>query len=159
MLAQIAYQNSLDQYKIQLGLPPDLPMVLDRGLTKGFRDVFERIDEWFTDEDREPSELPGYVAQLPELPDVIIDGRPVVALGIKPDQREDVLLAAERLALENRYELMNQRAQLYDAWRSARRPGQCPQGRLQHRRHESDLQAPAPRPTPLPSPTRPSSST
>jgi hypothetical protein len=113
----IAFQNQLDQYKIQLGLPPDLPLVLDRGLTQPFRDVFGRIDRWFGDENRDPADLPGYVEALPRFEDVVLDGRPVVAQGREPSNREDVLLAAERIALENRYELMNARAQLYDAWR------------------------------------------
>jgi hypothetical protein len=91
--------------------------VLDRGLTLGFREVFGRIDDWFEDEDRDPEDLDELVEELPDLPDVILDGRPVVALGLDTNRREDVLLAAERIALEHRYELMNQRARLYDAWR------------------------------------------
>lgn len=114
---QIAYQNLLDQYKMQLGLPPDVPMVLDRGLTQQFRDVFDRIYAWYEDEARDPLDLPDYVRELPTFADVFIDGRPAVKLAIEPNHREDVLLAAERIALENRYELMNARAQLYDAWR------------------------------------------
>ena len=55
---------------------------------------------------------------------MVIDGRSV--LGVyrdadpnEPieDKLEDVLLAGERVALENRLDLMNARAALYDAWR------------------------------------------
>lgn len=114
---QIAYQDQLDQYKVQLGLPPDVPIVLDRELTQQFREVFDRIYAWYENEERDPLDLPLYVEELPQFTDVFIDGRPVVRLGIDPNYRSDVLLAAERVALENRYELMNARAQLYDAWR------------------------------------------
>jgi hypothetical protein len=113
----IQFQTLLDQYKVQLGLPPDLPLVVDRGLTQPFRDVFSQVDRWFGDENRDPAELPRFVERLPRFEDVVLDGRPVVAQGRVPQTREDVLLAAERIALENRYELMNARAQLYDAWR------------------------------------------
>jgi hypothetical protein len=106
-----------DQFKIQLGLPPDTPLVLDRGLLLGFRRVFDRIDEWFTDEERDPEVLPRFVDQLPRLEDVVIDGRAAVELGHDLSRQEEVLLAAERVALENRLELMNERGQLYDSWR------------------------------------------
>lgn len=113
----ISYQTLLDQYKMQLGLPPDLPLVVDRTLTKPFRDVFAQIDKWFGDENRDPAMLPEYVDRLPRFEEVYLDGRAVVGLGRAPETREEVLLAAERIALENRYELMNARGQLYDAWR------------------------------------------
>ncbi len=41
----------------------------------------------------------------------------MVALGKDVTRQEEVLLTAERIALENRYEVMNERAQLYDTWR------------------------------------------
>jgi hypothetical protein len=112
------YRILLDQFKVQLGLPPDVPLVLDYGVANGFRRVFDRIDLWYAREDRLPEELPGIVAQLPTLDDVLIDGRQSVAYGSDIDHQEDVLLAAERVALENRLDLMNQRATLYDVWRT-----------------------------------------
>ncbi len=108
------YQSFLDQYKIQLGLPPDLPLVPDRGLLTGFREVFNAIDNLSVKPRDILTEL---VADLPPLEDVVIDGRPVVELTGKVEKLEDLLLAAERVALTNRVDLMNARARLYDAWR------------------------------------------
>ena len=118
----LLYRNLLDQYKIQLGLPPDTPMVLDRGLTDGFQQVFNRIDRWSARQVRPLEDLPGFLRQLPKLEDVALDGRSAIGI-LDADNQEDVkrlndfLLAAERIALENRLDLMNQRAQLYDVWR------------------------------------------
>jgi hypothetical protein len=111
------FRNTLDQFKIQLGLPPDTPLMVDRGLLAGFRRAFDDIDEWFLEEKRDPADLPGYVNRLPELEDVVVDGRRVVDLGRDPQKLEDVLNDASRVALENRFDLMNARGQLYDAWR------------------------------------------
>jgi hypothetical protein len=111
------YRNILDQYRIQLGLPPDTPIVLDRGLTRSFRDAFDDINRWFVEEDRDPVDLPRLVDGLPALADVVIDGRSILRDGKDPHLEESILLAAERVALENRYELMNERAVLYDRWR------------------------------------------
>jgi hypothetical protein len=118
LTAVLAYRLALDQFRVQIGLPPDLPMILDRGLVDGFRRVFDEIDLWFMREDRQPEELPAYVAKLPALEEVFLDGRAVVEVGTDSNKLEDVLLAAERIALENRFDLMNTRAALYDAWRN-----------------------------------------
>lgn len=202
------YRNTLDNYKVQLGLPPDVTLVPDSALLQGFRTVFDEIDA-LTSKPR--ATLNRMVADLPVLQDVFIDGRPVIesfrlayetgasrqpieariderqrlaglldrltiqirraqtALPGSPDPEraardladfeeqfrlntedlaridstdeadraevrrlidlqeqyliqaerklEDVNRAAERIALENRVDLMNARAQLYDAWR------------------------------------------
>jgi hypothetical protein len=108
------YRNQLDQFKLQLGLPPDIPLTLDRGLIQGFRDVFARIDRL---QIKPRADLERLVQELPALQEVIIDGRPVLATAEKTDKLEDLLLVAERIALENRLDLMNTRAQLYDSWR------------------------------------------
>lgn len=118
LTAVLAYRLALDQYRVQLGLPPDVPIILDRSLMDGFREVFDEIDVWFMREDRQPEELPDYVKKLPALEEVFLDGRPVVAMGTDSNKLEDVLLAAERIALENRFDLMNARGALYDAWRN-----------------------------------------
>src|SRR5207253_2058212 len=63
-------------------------------------------------------------AQLPELEDMIIDGRSVLGVYKKEivdeDDLEALLVAAERVAMERRLDLMNTRAQTYDAWRQIR---------------------------------------
>lgn len=193
IISEVQYRNSIDQYKMQLGLPPDTPVILDRGVTSGFREVFNELDVWAGQPKRDPEQLQPMIARLPELDDVSIDGRPVLDLvrrewaltdrdvviqaieraasdlelnaralreyqAMSPELQErigppvppsrdvlalaaraselpalrkrqqterealgamlnDLLLAAERVALENRVDLMNARALLYDAWR------------------------------------------
>jgi len=118
------FRSQLDQFKVQLGMPPDVPLTLDRSLTKDFKEVFDGIDDWQRDPARDLKDLPQYAARLPNLEDVIIDGRS--ALGVynqgndNEDRLEDLLLAGERVALEHRLDLMNQRAALYDSWRKIR---------------------------------------
>lgn len=119
-----SYRGQLDALKVQLGMPPDVPMILDRSLTRRFKEVFDAIDEWQRDPKRKLEDLPGIVAKLPDLEDVVIDGRSVLAVYKKAtdneDDLEEVLLAAERVALEHRLDMMNARAELYDNWRQIR---------------------------------------
>jgi hypothetical protein len=75
--ASLQYRNLLDQYKVQLGLPPDVPLILDRSVLSGFRNVFKTIDDWFNDEDRVPETLPLLVSKLPTLENVTVDGRSI----------------------------------------------------------------------------------
>jgi hypothetical protein len=121
---QTTYRNDLDSYKIQLGMPPDVPVIIDRSRTKSFKDVFERIDKWSLQPKRERRELQAIIDDLPTLEDLVIDGRSCQEVFNSLDPNgpplEDLLLSAERTALENRLDLMNARAQLYDAWRQIR---------------------------------------
>jgi hypothetical protein len=130
------YRNDLDQFKIQMGLPPDVPLILDRRLTKAFVKTFDDIDEWQRDPGRVLTDLPKIANQLPQLEDVVLDGHSVLGVfgyhqqAVKKgdvseyvnneDKLESLLLAAERVALEHRLDVMNTRAQLYDAWRQIR---------------------------------------
>jgi hypothetical protein len=116
---EIQYRNVLEQFKQQLGLPPDVPIVLDRGMFLPIRRVFFEIEAWskLDDKVRDNEDLAKFIEHMPKLKDMVIDGRPVIEYFAKPELREDVLLAAERVALENRLDLMNQRAVLYDLWR------------------------------------------
>jgi hypothetical protein len=88
----LAYRNLLDQYKLQLGLPPDVPLVMDRSVTSDFIDVFKTIDDWFNEEDRIPETLPVLVAKLPSLENISIDGRSVEHYL----EREEVLIDLSR---------------------------------------------------------------
>ena len=74
---RVTYRTDLDQFKIQMGLPPDVPLILDRSLTRKFHDTFNAIDRWQRNPRRELSELPEIVKGFPELEDVVIDGRSV----------------------------------------------------------------------------------
>jgi hypothetical protein len=133
---KLTYRNDLDQFKIQMGMPPDVPLILDRSLTRPFAKTFNDIDEWQRDPRRDLTDLPKIAAQLPKLEDVVIDGHSV--LGVfgyhqqevkkgdvseyvnNEDVLEELMLAAERTALERRLDVMNSRAGLYDAWRQIR---------------------------------------
>ena len=62
------------------------------------------------------------IAKLPDLEDLVLDGRSCQEVFSQKDDDnlENLLLIAERVALENRLDLMNARAQLYDTWRQIR---------------------------------------
>src|SRR5262249_48704483 len=87
------YRNDLDGIKLQIGMPPDVPLVLDRSLTKNFTKTFNDVDEWQRDPDRNISDLPKIAAQLPQLEDVIIDGRSCLAIYSEGKDNEDDLEA------------------------------------------------------------------
>jgi hypothetical protein len=97
-------------------------MVIDRSRTAGFRRVYDEIDRWSLNPRRELAELDTIVARLPRLEDVVIDDRSFHGVFSQGEDRdlEDLMLTAERIALENRLDLMNARAQLYDTWRQIR---------------------------------------
>jgi len=120
--SRLLYRNDLDQYKIQLGMPPDVPMVIDRSRTLGFKQIFDEIDRWSLSNKRELANLDEIVARLPRLENIVIDGRSCQEIFSQNEDinLENLLLIAERVALENRLDLMNARAQLYDTWRQIR---------------------------------------
>jgi hypothetical protein len=129
---KITYRTSCDEFKMQMGLPPDTPIVLDQHLYKPFFEVFDGVDQWQKDPKRTLDQLPSIIAKFPVLEDIDVEGRSVLGLYrnydatrrvFKPedeDPLEDELQAAVRIALEYRLDLMNARAQLYDAWRQIR---------------------------------------
>jgi len=120
--SRLNFRNDLDGFKQQLGMPPDTPMIVDRSRTAPFNRVFEEIDRWSLTERRELGQLAGIIAKLPDLEDLVLDGRSCHDVFDQKDDPnlENLLLIAERVALENRLDLMNVRAGLYDAWRQIR---------------------------------------
>src|SRR5262249_9734888 len=66
---KLAYRTSLDSFKMQLSLPPDIPLVLDMSLAQPFYDVFNAVDDWQRRSDRKLEELPDIIARIPELED------------------------------------------------------------------------------------------
>ncbi len=96
------YRDRLDELKVELALAPGAPVVPDRASLAVFRDGFAAIEEWFSDLQRDVTELPRLAARLPVMEEVVIDGRPVFAtLDRTPDQMGTVLAAAARVALGN----------------------------------------------------------
>ena len=129
---KITYRTQLDQFKMQMGLPPDIPIVVDMSLAQPFYEVFDAVDEWQRRSDRTSKNCPEIIAKIPELEDIDVEGRSVLEpyrnyrstlQRFRPENEEgleDLLQAAVRIALEYRMDLMNDRAQLYDAWRQIR---------------------------------------
>jgi hypothetical protein len=128
----ITYRTQLDEFKMQMGIPPDTPVIVDMSLAQPFYDVFNRVDEWQRRSNRKLDELPAIIANLPELEDIDVEGRSVLApyrnyrstlkefAPSNEEGLEDTLQAAVRIALEYRMDLMNARASLYDQWRQIR---------------------------------------
>jgi hypothetical protein len=123
----VTLRNSNDAFKQQLGLPPDTPMVPDLSLYQPYLDVFTQIDEWQRDPKRKLEDVPNIVDRIPPLQDIVLDGHSILGPYLNSstyiDNEEDLeatLQAAVRIALEYRLDLMNTRAQLYDAWRQIR---------------------------------------
>jgi hypothetical protein len=129
---KLAYRTSLDSFKMQMSLPPDIPLVLDMSLAQPFYDVFNAVDNWQRRSDRKLEQLPSIIAQIPELEDIDVEGRSVLGpyrnyrstlkefLPENEEGLEDLLQSAVRIAMEYRMDLMNTRAALYDAWRQIR---------------------------------------
>ena len=128
------YRNDLDQFKMQMGLPPDTPLIIDRTVVGKFRKIYEEVDRWQADPARSMQQLPAFANALPQLEDVVVDGRSLLNVYKEgknsEDELEDTLLAIERVALEHRLDLMNTRAQLYDAWRQIKFTANALQGYL-----------------------------
>jgi hypothetical protein len=121
----------LDQFRMQMSLPPDLPLIVDMSLAQPFYDVFDAVDAWQRDAKRSLDQLPFIIAKLPELEDIDVEGRSVLApyrnyrstkefVPENEEGLEDTLQASVRIAMEYRMDLMNARASLYDTWRQIR---------------------------------------
>ena len=63
---------------MQMGMPPDMPLVVDMSLAQPFYDVFDAVDNWQRKSDRSLDELPGIIAKIPELEDIDVEGRSVL---------------------------------------------------------------------------------
>lgn len=122
--SQVSFRNLLDQYKQQMGLPPDTPIMPDLELINAYRKFLRELRAWSVRRDRELAELDVIAGRLPDLEelDVRVDDRSIldVIIAEKFDEEEALLNAAVRVAMENRLDLMNARAQLFDAWRQIR---------------------------------------
>ncbi len=123
----LTLRTTNDQFKQQIGLPPDTPIVPDVSLFQPYLDVFAEIDEWQRSAKRKLEDVPKIVDKIPPLQDIVLDGHSLLGPYLKStsytDNEEDLeatLQAAVRIALEYRLDLMNTRAQLYDAWRQIR---------------------------------------
>jgi hypothetical protein len=129
---KLTYRNQMDQFKMQLGLPPDMPLVVDMSMAQPFYDTFDAVDTWQRKPDRSLDDLPGIIAKIPDLEDIDVEGRSVLEpyrnyrstlkefLPENEEGLEDLLQSAVRISLEYRMDMLNNRAALYDAWRQIR---------------------------------------
>ena len=66
---KVTYRTGLDQFKMQLGMPPDTPIVMDQSfLGVPFYKVFDAVDDWQKRPDRNLDELPGIIGKIPAAP-------------------------------------------------------------------------------------------
>jgi hypothetical protein len=125
------YRFQLDQFRMQMSLPPDVPIIIDMSLAQPFYDVFNAVDAWQRDSKRSLDQLPYIIAKIPELEDIDVEGRSVLSpyrnyrstkefVPENEEGLEDILQSAVRIAMEYRLDLMNARASLYDLWRQIR---------------------------------------
>jgi hypothetical protein len=125
------YRFQLDQFRMQMSLPPDVPIIIDMSLAQPFYDVFNAVDAWQRDSKRSLDQLPFIIAKIPELEDIDVEGRSVLSpyrnyrstkefVPENEEGLEDILQSAVRIAMEYRLDLMNARASLYDLWRQIR---------------------------------------
>ncbi len=118
--AENVLQDLLEQYRIQIGLPPDVPVLLDSSVIAGFEEVFQAIERWAEDPQRDPETLEEIVSGLPPLQEIRLGEYNILESASDPEVLYDILLVGERIALENRLDLQNARGQLYDSWRQLR---------------------------------------
>ena len=129
---KVTYRTALDQFKMQMGLPPDLPIVMDqsswgrRSTRSSTRSTTGRSGRTGTStsspgssarsrSSRTSTSMAARSWDLPEL-----SGHAKSFVPEDEDGLEDLLQAAVRIAMEYRLDLMNARAPLYDAWRQIR---------------------------------------
>jgi hypothetical protein len=133
ILDRNTYRFQLDELRMQLSMPPDVPVAVDMSLAQPFYDVFNAVDQWQRNAKRTLDELPFIIAKIPELEDIDVEGRSVLGpyrnyrstnkgefVPENEEGLEDTLQASVRIAMEYRMDLMNARASLYDTWRQIR---------------------------------------
>ena len=101
--AVASYRDELDGFKVTLGLSPRAAVVVDPAPLATFRADFEAINRWLISPRRSLSELDDLVRRLPELGDLMLGDRAVLAeIEANWDRLGAVLVEAARVALANR---------------------------------------------------------
>jgi hypothetical protein len=98
------YRDRLDLLKVELGLSPHAPVVLDRSGLATFRDIFEAALRWTAGAARDLAELNPIVNRLPHLKDVEVDGYSLLKLARSGNHvlLEDVMKAGADVAIRAR---------------------------------------------------------
>ena len=96
------YRDRFDEFKVELGLSPIAPLVLDRSELVPFRDRFEELIRWSGDSSQDLEKLDGIVARLPRFGEVRVGNEETSRLFQDPNRPEDVIMAAIRAVSGNR---------------------------------------------------------
>jgi hypothetical protein len=95
------FRDGLDELKVALGLSPRAAVILDRKSIGDFEEVFVAVANWTLNPNRRLDDMTRQIAELPEIGDVVLDGRPVLhAIENDPDRMEKLMTNATRLALD-----------------------------------------------------------
>lgn len=93
-------RDDLDRLKVDLGWRPDAAVVPDRGPLSAFGAVFAEVGLWSARPDHHLAALDRIVGRLPEIGDLIVEGRPVLdPIEREPNTMEDALRDLSRRAI------------------------------------------------------------
>ncbi|WP_422931129.1 hypothetical protein [Singulisphaera sp. PoT] len=97
------YRDRLDAFKVSLGLSTHSPLILDLVPLEPFHESFEALNRWFIDPNRQLEGLATLAQKLPSIGEVVVEGRSILdEMERAPDQLEEVLALATRIALKNK---------------------------------------------------------
>ena len=96
------FRDGLDEFKVALGLSPQVAVILDRTPMAGFQEAFEAVATWLRQPSRHLDDLYKLTEAVPDPGEVIIDGKPALgAVQADPGQWVEALARATRLALDS----------------------------------------------------------
>ena len=99
------YRDALDALKVELGLAPEAPVVIDPLILAAFGEVYEAAEGWVDAPGRDFNRLAQIVNQSPKLDDIAIGDRSLIGEMTKGNfQNEGLLRAAVRAAASRRDE-------------------------------------------------------
>ena len=93
------FRDELDELKAVLGLPLRSPLIPDHHEIAAFRETFESVHNWHGNPKRTLDALHQLVMRIPELGEVVVDGKPILSTIEKdPSRLDDLLARATRVA-------------------------------------------------------------
>ena len=97
---QVRYCDRLDEFKVELGLSPQVPLATVRTPLAKFRDAFQEVVRWSVDPRREDAQLETIGAALPDLGDFLMADRSLLEVaGDPPGRLEEFVMYVGRFAL------------------------------------------------------------
>ncbi len=97
----LRYQNSLDRLKVDIGLPPDAPVVPQDDLLSDFDKVFDAADRAVFEPGGDASRITSACDRLPSLPDIQVGGVSVMGVSSGSARLAD-LMSSIRKGLDDR---------------------------------------------------------